>query len=54
MNARALKRAVVHVTLVASVAALGSIWTTAIAQVSFERLLRAAQEPQNWLTYSGT
>jgi alcohol dehydrogenase (cytochrome c) len=24
------------------------------AQVSFERLLRAAQEPQNWLTYSGT
>ena len=24
------------------------------AQVSFERILRAAQEPQNWLTYSGT
>ncbi len=24
------------------------------AQVSFERLLRAAQEPHNWLTYSGT
>src|SRR5712671_6096923 len=24
------------------------------AQVSFDRLLRAAQEPQNWLTYSGT
>ena len=24
------------------------------AQVSFERLLRAGQEPQNWLTYSGT
>src|SRR5438105_11046021 len=24
------------------------------AQVPFERLLRAAQEPQNWLTYSGT
>jgi len=23
-------------------------------QVSFERLLRAADEPQNWLTYSGT
>jgi len=23
------------------------------AQVSFERLLRASQEPQNWLTYSG-
>jgi len=24
------------------------------AQVSFERLLRASEEPQNWLTYSGT
>ena len=24
------------------------------AQVSFDRLLRAANEPQNWLTYSGT
>jgi alcohol dehydrogenase (cytochrome c) len=24
------------------------------AQVSYERLLRAAEEPQNWLTYSGT
>jgi glucose dehydrogenase len=24
------------------------------AQVTFERILRAAQEPQNWLTYSGT
>src|SRR5258708_5615983 len=25
-----------------------------IGQVSFERLLHAAQEPQNWLTYSGS
>src|SRR2546429_8439114 len=24
------------------------------AQVTFERILRAGQEPQNWLTYSGT
>jgi alcohol dehydrogenase (cytochrome c) len=24
------------------------------AQVSYDRLVRAAQEPQNWLTYSGT
>ena len=24
------------------------------AQVTYERLLRAAEEPQNWLTYSGT
>ena len=30
---------------------LGSVLT---AQVSNERLLRAAEEPQNWLTYSGT
>ena len=26
----------------------------AAAQVSFERLLRAEEEPENWLTYSGT
>ena len=24
------------------------------AQVSFDRILRADQEPQNWLTYSGS
>jgi hypothetical protein len=24
------------------------------AQVSFDRLLKANQEPQNWLTYSGS
>ena len=24
------------------------------AQVTFDRLLHANQEPQNWLTYSGT
>src|ERR1700680_3431429 len=24
------------------------------AQVSFDRILRANQEPQNWLTYSGS
>ncbi len=24
------------------------------AQVTYDRLLRAASEPQNWLTYSGT
>jgi len=23
------------------------------AQITYDRLLRAAQEPQNWLTYSG-
>jgi alcohol dehydrogenase (cytochrome c) len=49
-----LKRGIVGAALAASVAAFGSSWTTVIAQVSFDRLLRAAQEPQNWLTYSGT
>src|SRR5512141_1309729 len=24
------------------------------AQVTFDRLVKASQEPQNWLTYSGT
>ena len=28
-------------------------WTSAQSQVSYERLLGAAHEPQNWLTYSG-
>jgi alcohol dehydrogenase (cytochrome c) len=27
--------------------------TTGLAQVTYDRLLRAADEPQNWLTYSG-
>src|SRR5437867_1802906 len=34
---------------------LGVFVLTAVSQqVSYERLLRAAEEPQNWLTYSGT
>jgi alcohol dehydrogenase (cytochrome c) len=28
--------------------------TAAAAQVPFERLLRAEEEPENWLTYSGS
>src|SRR3984893_11768779 len=28
-------------------------WTSAQSQVSYERLVGAAREPQNWLTYSG-
>jgi alcohol dehydrogenase (cytochrome c) len=28
-------------------------WISAAAQVSYERLLNAGHEPQNWLTYSG-
>ncbi|MXY16706.1 MAG: PQQ-binding-like beta-propeller repeat protein, partial [Acidobacteria bacterium] len=36
-------------------AALGALLATdAAAQVSFERLRAAAEEPHNWLTYSGT
>jgi alcohol dehydrogenase (cytochrome c) len=29
------------------------MWTSARSQVSYERILEAADEPQNWLTYSG-
>ena len=28
--------------------------SSAAAQVSFDRLLRADEEPENWLTYSGS
>jgi len=43
-------RAWVFATLVALVGALGS---SANAQVTFERLVNSAKEPQNWMTYSG-
>jgi alcohol dehydrogenase (cytochrome c) len=33
--------------------ALGFFTTQAAAQVTFDRLLNSAREPQNWLTYSG-
>jgi len=33
---------------------LVSITSSLFAQVSFERILNAAKEPQNWLTYSGS
>jgi len=33
--------------------ALGFLTTQAAAQVTFDRLLNSAKEPQNWLTYSG-
>ena len=32
---------------------LCSLAVTLHAQVSFERILNANKEPQNWLTYSG-
>src|SRR5881227_3063425 len=41
-----MKRARLLLLLVASV--------NLFAQITYERLLHAAQEPQNWLTYSGT
>jgi len=31
-----------------------SAWTSVECQVSFERLIHSADEPQNWLTYSGS
>src|SRR5262245_38889880 len=37
----------VSILFLAALAPLG-------AQVTYERLLRAAEEPQNWLTYSGS
>ena len=33
--------------------ALGFCATSTYAQVTFDRLVNSAKEPQNWLTYSG-
>jgi alcohol dehydrogenase (cytochrome c) len=46
MTARIIRRALVPVLVVAWLHTLG-------AQVTFDRILKAKQEPQNWLTYSG-
>jgi len=46
---RSIARALYALTLVLIASGSGVIQ----AQVTFERLLRADQEPQNWLTYSG-
>ena len=40
-------------TAVLALALSGSVLAAASAQVPFERLRGAAEEPQNWLTYSG-
>ena len=40
-------------TAVLALALSGSVLAAASAQVPFERLRDAAEEPQNWLTYSG-
>jgi alcohol dehydrogenase (cytochrome c) len=42
------------ISLTAALAAACLAASAAPAQVTFERLLRAAAEPHNWLTYSGT
>ena len=45
-----------HVAVVA-VIACAAIWMSSAlidAQVPYQRLLRAASEPQNWLTYGGS
>ncbi len=39
--------------LLASLALASTLTSTLTAQVTYERLLNAAKEPQNWLTYSG-
>lgn len=39
--------------LAAILVVLTLAWLPAAAQVTYERLLQAAKEPQNWLTYSG-
>ena len=36
------------------IVALGAVSASSSAQVTFDRLLHADREPQNWLTYSGT
>ena len=46
MTARMIRRTLVLVLVVASLHTLR-------AQVTFDRILKAKQEPQNWLTYSG-
>ena len=43
-----MRRRLLFVLLLSSLIPLGTQ-----AQVTYDRLLRAAQEPQNWLTYSG-
>src|ERR1700726_5126257 len=40
-------------SFLAAVIASGLFCGTAPAQVSFDRLVRAQREPQNWLTYNG-
>src|SRR5256886_1447758 len=46
-----LRRAAPAILFLVSAAATGGALR---AQVSFDRILRADKEPQNWLTYSGT
>ena len=43
----------VRVTLAMALAVAVSAGASMHAQVSFDRILKAASEPQNWLTYSG-
>ena len=39
--------------LLAAFLAANLLSSQASAQVTYERILNASQEPQNWLTYSG-
>ena len=40
-----------HLTLLIFVLSFSA---SGLAQVTYQRLLQAEQEPENWLTYSGT
>jgi len=40
--------------LVATAVALAAVVATPLAQVTYARLVRAAAEPQNWLSYGGS
>ena len=43
-----------RVALIGAVLLVQSVMHSAAAQVSFQRILNAAEEPWNWLSYSGT
>jgi alcohol dehydrogenase (cytochrome c) len=48
------RRFKVHVRVLAFVAVAAAVATLEAQQVTFDRILHADKEPQNWLSYSGT
>src|SRR5260221_3884843 len=51
---RLIRRQTLAVFTLLLAGALASSLGAQQVQVSYERILRAAQEPQNWLTYNGS